>query len=160
MFLRIALFFLCVTTPLIGSKCPPPPLVAVGGGYWDAKRYSGPLAQLEYRFGRYIYKTIRPQVIMLAPKFCAFYVGVGLGFELNPFGRLIVVPSFSPGIYFKGKGRDLGFPLEFRSCLDIAYQFDNCARCGVQIYHLSNASIGKRNPGGNALSFYVAMPIR
>ena len=46
--------------------------------------------------------------------------------------------------------RDLGYELEFRSGIEIGYVFCNKSRLGVHFYHISNASLGRKNPGEEA----------
>ena len=43
-------------------------------------------------------------------------------------------------VLVQGDGLDLGYGLEFRSQLEIAYRFDNRSRLGVAVSHMSNAS--------------------
>ena len=43
-----------------------------------------------------------------------FYTGIEGQYSMGP---LKVLPSFSPGLYEKGSGKDLGSALEFKSCL-------------------------------------------
>ena len=82
------------------------------------------------------------------------YAGVAADFSL---GKAVVIsPSFSPGIYFRGKGVDLGYPLEFRSAIDFAARSPRGHKVGVQIFHLSNANIAKYNPGCECAVAYVA----
>ncbi len=80
----------------------------------------------------------------------SFYVCAGLVFDFS-FGRVVVTPSLAAGWYLPGGGKDLGFPLEFRSQLEAGYRFKNGTRLGVAFSHLSNASIGKTNPGEQSL---------
>ena len=67
--------------------------------------------------------------------------------------------GFAPTIYYRGTGVDLGFPLEFRSSVELAYRFDDRSRLGAQIYHLSNASLGWQNPGTEVLMLSYSVPI-
>jgi lipid A 3-O-deacylase len=156
--------FLCIilafwTSALFAMRCEPPlPLVAIGGGYWHAGNHSDGLIQAEYKFDKYYYKVIRPQVSLIIPEFRAAYVGAGIAVELYLGQHVVFSPNFEPGLYYQGGGRKLGFPLEFRSALELAYEFENGARIGSQLYHISNASLGRHNPGANALTFFIAIP--
>ena len=40
------------------------------------------------------------------------YTGVETNYSI---GKLNITPSFTPGLYSKGDGKDLGHPLEFKS---------------------------------------------
>ena len=88
-------------------------------------------------------------------------VNLYLGFTFDlPIGqRFAFRPSFAPGYYRRGGGKDLGYPLEFRSGLEAAWRFARGTRLGVELYHLSNASLGDRNPGENALVLTIAVPM-
>ena len=47
------------------------------------------------------------------------YTGVQAEYEMGPF--LTITPSFAPGYYnYGGKGKDLGYPLEFKSEMQIS----------------------------------------
>ena len=75
------------------------------------------------------------------------------------FGRRVVFTlSFAPGLYHDGKGAQLGFPLEFRSAGELAYRFDDRSRLGFMINHISNASLGNRNPGTEVMMLSYSVP--
>ncbi|WP_157879134.1 acyloxyacyl hydrolase [Pararhodospirillum photometricum] len=69
------------------------------------------------------------------------------------------MPNTALGYYQRGGGRDLGYPLEFRSGLEIGWRFDGGMRAGVAMHHLSNANIGDRNPGVEELSLNLSIPL-
>lgn len=137
-----------------------PPLLSIGGGYWHAgPRHSDGLFQLEYKFGEIFFRYLRPQVSLVAPEMRALFLGVGLAFEIVFRDHWVFSPNFEPGFYWRGSGRNLGYPLEFRSALELAYEWDNACRFGGQLYHISNASLSNRNPGANALTLFFALPL-
>jgi hypothetical protein len=72
------------------------------------------------------------------------------GFELNP--------GFAPGVVLARGDRDLGFPLEFRSSIEVAFSPARFVRLGVSFSHISNAKLGRRNPGVELLMFSIAFP--
>ena len=74
--------------------------------------------------------------------------------------RMVTTLSFAPGAYAKGDGKDLGHDLEFRSQLEVAYRFDDRSRLGLSLSHMSNASIGDKNPGTESLMLTYALPVR
>ena len=78
----------------------------------------------------------------------AFYLysGVQAEYQLGPFK---VTPSFAPGYYNYGDGKDLGFPLEFKSEVQISLGSDT-TKFGMSYNHISNASFGTKNPGANS----------
>ena len=79
----------------------------------------------------------------------AFYVytGVQADYELGSF---TITPSFAPGYYNQGNGKDLGFPLEFKSEVQVSLELNDSTRLGVSYNHISNASLGSKNPGANS----------
>jgi lipid A 3-O-deacylase len=132
----------------------------ISGGYIDAKKYSAPLLQVDYKSGKYLWLELRPQATFLLSKFGSGYIGLGFGWELYLTKQIILIPSFSPGFYWKGRGKDLGYPIEFRSALEISFEMKNKMRIGVQISHISNAHLSHRNPGFNALILTLAIPLK
>ena len=62
-------------------------------------------------------------------------------------------PSFAPGLYSKGDGKDLGHILEFKSELQISVDYISNSQLGFSYNHLSNASLGSKNPGANSYMF-------
>jgi len=87
------------------------------------------------------------------------YVYGGLAGDIFLSKSTVLTPSFAPGLYFKGNGKELGLILEFRSSMEIAYILPNYARVGAQFYHLSNASLGYKNPGSESLVFFYSIPL-
>lgn len=128
----------------------PKPILCIGGGYLDGgSNHSGGVLQIEYKWGKYFWHRWRPQMILMLPEFRSFFLGVGIGWECL-MDRIILTPSISPGFYYQGSGRDLGFPIEFRSAIELSYQLNENSRMGIQASHISNAHLGYKNPGINA----------
>ena len=78
------------------------------------------------------------------------YTGVEWNFDLGPIN---FTPSFAPGLYGEGGGKDLGHILEFKSEVQASYNFSNTSSMGMSYNHISNASIGTKNPGANSYMF-------
>ena len=68
-------------------------------------------------------------------------------------GLLKVTPSFTPGIYSQGDGKDLGHPLEFKSEVQLSMDLGESTNFGMSYNHVSNASLGEKNPGANSYMF-------
>lgn len=119
--------------------------------------------QIEYRSDFPFYQNsflfFRPLVGAMGTTQGSGYIYGGIAFDIFLSQRVVFTPSFAPGIYWKGKGMDLGFPLEFRSAAELAYRFQNKSRFGAMFYHLSNASIGSKNPGTECLVFFYSIPL-
>ena len=75
------------------------------------------------------------------------YTGVQAEYEL---GLLTITPSFAPGYYNSGNGKDLGYPLEFKSEVQVLFNLTESTHLGMSYNHLSNASLGNKNPGANS----------
>jgi lipid A 3-O-deacylase len=76
------------------------------------------------------------------------------GFEWNvEIGELTFTPSFAPGLYHEGDGKDLGHVIEFKSEIQFSYSISENSNLGVSYNHVSNASIGDKNPGANSYMF-------
>ena len=78
------------------------------------------------------------------------YTGVQAQYKL---GKINFTPSFTPGLYSKGNGKDLGHVVEFKSELQISVDFASDSQLGFSYNHLSNASLGTKNPGANSYMF-------
>ena len=76
------------------------------------------------------------------------------GFEWNiDMGALTFTPSFAPGLYHEGDGKDLGHVIEFKSEVQFSYEISKNSKIGFSYNHLSNASLGDKNPGANSYMF-------
>ena len=78
------------------------------------------------------------------------YTGVQAQYKI---GSLNFTPSFAPGFYNQGDGKDLGHLLEFKSELQFSLDLPKQSQLGFSYNHLSNASLGKKNPGANSYMF-------
>jgi len=78
-----------------------------------------------------------------------FYLYTGAQAEFN-LGLVTITPSFAPGYYNYGDGKDLGYPLEFKSEVQLSLNLTNDTEFGMSYNHISNASLGDNNPGANS----------
>ena len=78
------------------------------------------------------------------------YTGVQAQYKI---GALNIIPSFTPGLYHKGDGKDLGHMLEFKSEVQLSFDLSKNTELGFSYNHLSNASLGDKNPGANSYMF-------
>ena len=78
------------------------------------------------------------------------YTGIQAQYKL---GALNLTPSFTPGIYHEGDGKDLGHLIEFKSELQISLDLSKTSELGFSYNHISNASLGDKNPGANSYMF-------
>ena len=78
------------------------------------------------------------------------YTGIQAQYKL---GALNITPSFTPGLYFEGDGKDLGHLIEFKSELQFSLDLSKTSELGFSYNHISNASLGDKNPGANSYMF-------
>ena len=78
------------------------------------------------------------------------YTGVQADYDL---GLLKLTPSFTPGIYNQGDGKDLGHIIEFKSEIQLSMDLSENSMFGMSYNHISNASLGSKNPGANSYMF-------
>jgi hypothetical protein len=88
--------------------------------------------------------------LMTADRAGYVYTGVQAQYKI---GALNVTPSFTPGLYHKGDGKDLGHILEFKSEIQLSLNISQNTKLGFSYNHLSNASLGDKNPGANSYMF-------
>jgi len=74
------------------------------------------------------------------------YTGLQAEYSLGPVN---VVPSFAPGYYNAGNGKDLGSILEFKSEIKFDLNIFKDSKIGYSYGHISNSDWGKINPGVN-----------
>jgi len=110
---------------------------------------------LEYRFRPWRF-GIGPLMGAAMTSDGASYVRVGLGRDF-PFGRRWNVNvSSAAGAYQHGHAKRLGRGLEFRSAIDLSVEVRPGVRCGAALAHLSNAGIGRINPGVETVTFTLS----
>jgi lipid A 3-O-deacylase len=78
------------------------------------------------------------------------FAGVKADYNLGIF---TITPSFTPGFYSKGDGKDLGNILEFKSQINLGLNLGQSTNLSLGYNHISNASLGDKNPGANSFSF-------
>ena len=72
------------------------------------------------------------------------YTGVEGQYSLGPMN---ISPSFTPGYYDKGNGKDLGSALEFKSEVKVGFDIFKDSNFGYSYSHISNNDWGSTNPG-------------
>ena len=82
----------------------------------------------------------------------AFYLYTGAQAEYD-LGLITITPSFAPGYYNSGDGKDLGSALEFKSEIQMSLNLSDSTEFGMSYNHISNASLGDKNPGANSYMF-------
>ena len=73
-----------------------------------------------------------------------FYTGVEGQYDMGP---IKILPSFTPGYYEKGDGKDLGSILEFKSEIKFGLDIFENSKLSYSYSHISNNNWGDTNPG-------------
>jgi len=136
-----------------------PAFLAMGLGAFDAldDKTAGQL-HFEYRSNLRLW-IFKPHGGLFVTTDGAVYGYAGFRVDVFLGRRWVLSPSTAIGVFEEGSGRDLGSALEFRSGIELAYRFDDRSRLSAGLFHLSNASIGTRNPGEESLMLFYALPI-
>jgi len=82
----------------------------------------------------------------------AAYVYTGIQAQYK-MGKINITPSFTPGLYEQGDGKDLGHIVEFKSEVQLSLNLFENSQLGMSYNHISNASLGDKNPGANSYMF-------
>jgi lipid A 3-O-deacylase len=133
--------------------------VAGGLGAFDfLHNYTAAQGRLEFRFA--------PSLFFWHPLIGTFFTNRGSvytygGFRLElPVGRhILILPMATVGDYEKGAGKNLGSHIEFKTGAEVDLVFANGMRVGPVFDHVSNAGIGKKNPGEENLLLMVSVPL-
>ena len=96
--------------------------------------------------------TLSPVTGFMITENNAGYVYTGVQAQYS-IGNLNITPSFSPGLYGEGDGKYLGHVLEFKSELQLSLDLFSNSELGFSYNHISNASLGEKNPGANSYTF-------
>ncbi len=88
------------------------------------------------------------------------WVGGGLAYAFPvSAGGVFLRGSVMPGLHVRGRGRDLGGPVMFRSGLELGVPLGRgVMTAGVD--HRSNAGLYRRNPGVNSLFLSYSVGLR
>ena len=80
------------------------------------------------------------------------YIYTGIEWNMN-MGGLLFTPSFSPGLYHAGDGKDLNHILEFKTEVQLSFAFSENSNIAMSYNHISNGNLAKDNPGANSYAF-------
>ena len=72
------------------------------------------------------------------------YSGIEADYKLGPIS---ISPSFAPGYYEAGNGKNLGSALEFKSEIKVGIDLFKNSNLGYSYSHISNNDWGDINPG-------------
>jgi lipid A 3-O-deacylase len=154
----LAALLLVLATPQ--ARAQDPSFLTFGAGAFDFMESEHRAAQFEaqYRSGLKLW-IFQPMAGISATTDAAAYLYAGLSVDIFFGNRFVLRPSFAPGLFYEGNGKDLGSVIEFRSALELAYRFDDRSRLGLEISHRSNAGIDEHNPGEETLMLFYHLPL-
>ena len=113
--------------------------------------------RVEYRSDRKFW-VFKPFSGFMATSDRAIYGYLGVLVDFYFGRRFVITPSFAPGAWSRGDGKDLGHWIEYRSQLEFAYRLDDRSRIAVSISHMSNAGLDSTNPGEESVMLTYAVP--
>jgi lipid A 3-O-deacylase len=134
-------------------------LLTAGLGAFDfIHNYTAAEGRLELRFAEsFLY--LKPSVgVFFTPK-GSVYSYFALRGEIPLGSHFMIIPIAAVGDYEKGSGKDLGAHIEFKTGAEFDYVFSNGLRIGPAFDHVSNAGIGKKNPGEENILLMVTVPL-
>jgi lipid A 3-O-deacylase len=90
----------------------------------------------------------------------SWFAGAGAIYDI-PLSRHARLALGSGPFYYTAEENDddLGFRLEFYSFAELSWEWSRERRLGLRVGHLSNAGLGRRNPGTETLSLLVSLPL-
>lgn len=155
---------LLILLPLSFGVSRPPDLISLSVGVFDFMRHRHRTCEFSFEYQFQLpspteWVLFRPITGAMVTARGANYFYGGINFDFIFYKIIVISPGIAAGWYNACGGKNLGFPLEFRSCLEIAWQRPNFQRLGTRISHMSNASFGKRNPGEESLVIFYSVPI-
>lgn len=163
---KLVIFLISISSLVHARTCPPDYFsIAAGGFDFYREKHRTFEFGIEYKFHLRFLKPpnrflqFRPLIGAMATARGSFYGYVGINFDLLFLDQILFAPGFAAGYYHSGRGKNLGHPIEFRSGVELAWQFSDWHRLGLHFYHLSNASLGNRNPGEESLVLFYDIPI-
>jgi hypothetical protein len=135
--------------------------LSFGAGYFDAFQQDDPAAEfrVELRSNWHLLGFLDPFIGASGTSDGAAYGFFGFKTDLYLTDHLVLMPSAAVGAFAEGDGKDLGSTVEFRTGAELAWRFQDRSRLGFGIHHISNASIGDKNPGTEIVSIVYSIPI-
>jgi hypothetical protein len=137
-----------------------PAVISGGIGWYDIYLQDDEAVdfRIEYRHGD-DFLWLKPWAGLEATSDGSVWGGIGVLTDITFFDSIVLTASFAPGLYEDGGGKDLGHTVEFRSQVELGYQFENRSRLSLAFSHLSNAHLGDDNPGTEVLNLYYHLPL-
>lgn len=150
---------LAASPPLAQAANADGDLLAFSAAWFDVNQRDEEAGEfrIEYRADEQMW-IFKPFGGAMATTDGALHGFAGVLIDIPLWNRLYITPSFAPGLYHDGNGKDLYYTLEFRSQIEISYRFNNGHRLGASFNHISNANLGDDNPGVESAALTYIVP--
>jgi lipid A 3-O-deacylase len=159
--LLVCAAFLLAVVAACPARAQDPSFLVVGVGAFDFMESDHRSGQFEVQYRSDLKLWVfQPMVGANVTTDGSAYAYAGISLDIFLGNRVILRPSFAPGLYYEGNGKDLGSVLEFRSALELGWRFDDRSRLGLEISHRSNAGIDDHNPGEESLMLFYHFPLK
>lgn len=150
-----------ISTPAAAQDTPPAYWLNFAIGYYDVfDEQDGIDFRVEVRPNSVVFiDNLKPWAGLELTSQGSIWAGGGLLYDWEFTPNWHLSPGIGVGLYSAGgSDKDLDHPIEFRSQLEIAYEFEGDHRIGVSLSHMSNAGIGDHNPGTEVISLNWSYP--
>ena len=127
----------------------------LSAGYYDVfDDQDGLDLRAEYRWDYDIFETpIKPFVGLEVTSEGSLWSGSGVFYDAQISSHVYLTPSVGVGLYDDGGSDiDLDHPIQFRTQIEISYEFESTMRMSAGLSHMSNAGLGDSNPGVEVFS--------
>lgn len=115
--------------------------------------------RLEYRHADVLPWRVQPFAGVDAGEDRSVYVFAGVLRSVALGSRLQFTPSVGAGHFTEGEFV-LGYPLEFRSGLELSVRLADPLSIGVAVHHVSNGGLGRLNPGSEQVVVFSSVVLR
>jgi hypothetical protein len=125
--------------------------LSVGIGYFDVFDDDDAVDfRIEYRPGSALFWQLKPWIGAEVTDDSGIYGAAGFLYDFHLGNQWVVTPSIGAGLFSDGDGKDMD-TVQFRSQIELGYQFQNASRLSAGLSHFS---------GGNAqvLGVYYHIP--
>jgi len=116
--------------------------------------------EFQHRWGGFLLWRAKPFVGAGVTGRRSVYAFAGLVLGVHATRHLVISPSLAVAAYYRGGGKDLGSPVDFRSGVDVQWRFRGGARLGIAYHHISHWFLfGAFNPGTEVLDLTFSYPL-
>lgn len=112
---------------------------------------------VEYRY-RDVWHGLRPTVGAMTNTDGALYGYAGINWDIALGSKFYLTPGVKVGGYSQGSSKDLGYGIEFHDSIELTYRMQSGQRIGASLVHMSNASLGNKNPGVEMIQAVYSHP--